>query len=636
MALDIETFTAAAGGSSLFKALGHPLAAPRVAAIAERLAASRRVAVYDPNGQIRTVAALCDLARVPVAALLVQDAEHVGREALGAVARPVTDLPALDAEVLFVAAFDAERLVGQIRHLIPAGTTVVTLDEARLPDAMLSDRRTYLAGVNWATNFAFFRDADGLHTRIVTANYWSAYGAAAPRMWCRLFDGSGRAIATWEDTLPPANATVTLDSADVRRRFDLPAFTGQLFVHVLGAAGHDVVKYALDTYGDADTVLSCTHDANAWPSDLYAGLPAPDAGETVVFWVQNSHPVPIPVGGVTLNRMGVDRPVALPRPVPAFATERVDVSALLPDLRWPDQIEIRAGRHLVRPRYEIAKANGRLRIAHPNVERSDLRSDPKLAAMGHLFGKGFILPAPVFPTGRYRTFVQPTPMSTAQTRLPIQLGVFDQGGRALARHRFGDLPRDHDAAIEIGDLLARSGATLEGAGHLEITYDFEAGDTADGWLHAIFRYEDLETGHAAETSFGSHIFNTVLTYKGEPQSYAGRPPGLSTRLFLRLGPDPVDTLCHLVYPASTPWHATSDTAFVLTDRTGREVATRRFRIPCGGSLHYRHHAHFNTKDRAEAGPDAYVLIRDTTCRLFGYHGLVREGASFSLDHMFGF
>jgi hypothetical protein len=636
MALDIETFSATAGGSSLFKALGHPLAVPRVAAIAGRLADARQVAVYDPLGQIRTVAALCDLSRVPVAGLFVQDVEHVGREALGTTGRPVTDLAMVGADVLFVAAFDAPRLVAQIAHLIPAGTAVVTLDEARIPDAMLSDRRAYLAAVNWATNFAFFRDADGLHTRIVTANYWSAYGAQAPRLWCRLFDGSGHAIATWEDPLPPVNGTVTLDSAAVRSRFALPAFTGQLFVHVLGAAGHEVVKYALDTYGDADTVLSCTHDANAWPSDLYAGLPAPDAGETVVFWVQNSHPVPIPPGGIALNRMGDDRIVPLARPIAPFATERLDVKELLPDLRWPDQIEIRAGRHVVRPRYEITKANGRQRIAHPNVQRTDLKSDPRLAAMGGLIGKGFILPAPVFATGRYRTFVQPTPMSTAQTRLPIQLAVHDADGRTIARHRFGDLPRDHRAAIEIGDMLDRAGARLDGAGHLEITYDFDAGETADGWLHAIFRYEDLETGHAAETSFGSHIFNTVLTYRSEPQSYTGRPPGLSTRLFLRLGPDPADTLCHLIYPASTPWHSTSDTAFVLTDRTGQEVATRRFRIPCGGSLHYRHHAHFNTTERAQAGPEAYVLIRDTTCRLFGYHGLVLEGASFSLDHMFGF
>ena len=29
-----------------------------------------------------------------------------------------------------------------------------------------------------------------------------------------------------------------------------------------------------------------------------------------------------------------------------------------------------------------------------------------------------------------------------------------------------------------------------------------------------------------------------MTYKGEPQSYSGPPPGLSTRLFLKLGYGP--------------------------------------------------------------------------------------------------
>ena len=47
-------------------------------------------------------------------------------------------------------------------------------------------------------------------------------------------------------------------------------------------------------------MLSCTHDANAWPADYYAGLPAPDGGETVLLWVQNSHPCPIPAGGIGL------------------------------------------------------------------------------------------------------------------------------------------------------------------------------------------------------------------------------------------------------------------------------------------------------------------------------------------------
>ena len=47
-----------------------------------------------------------------------------------------------------------------------------------------------------------------------------------------------------------------------------------------------------------DLSLSATHDANAWPADRYAGLPAPAPGEQVVLWIQNSHPVPIPAGAI--------------------------------------------------------------------------------------------------------------------------------------------------------------------------------------------------------------------------------------------------------------------------------------------------------------------------------------------------
>ena len=46
-----------------------------------------------------------------------------------------------------------------------------------------------------------------------------------------------------------ACGAIVLDSREVRERFGLPEFTGQLFLHVVGAAGHDVVKYALDTFG---------------------------------------------------------------------------------------------------------------------------------------------------------------------------------------------------------------------------------------------------------------------------------------------------------------------------------------------------------------------------------------------------
>jgi hypothetical protein len=340
--------------------------------------------------------------------------------------------------------------------------------------------------------------------------------------------------------------------------------------------------------------------------------------------------------------MGDDRIAWLDREVPAFGSHALDVAGLLPAARWPQQIEIRAGKHFVRPRYEVietaAPHAGRRRIAHPNVEREDLKPDPRIAELGNLMGKGYLLPAPVLPVSRFRSTALPTPMATCQGELPIAAIVYDRHGRERARHRFGRLKRRDSAAIDAEEVL--NGSTLgrpgEDWGHMELVYDLAEGGEADGWLHGLFRYESKADGHAAETSFGAHIFNTVLTYRNEPQSYAGRAPGLSTRLFLRLGHEPLDTLCHLIYPASTPWHGQSATELILHDAAGREVAKRSIAIPCGGSLLWRYRERFDAAERRLAGDGGYVIVRDTTCRLFGYHGLVDDAGRFSLDHMFGF
>ncbi len=283
---------------------------------------------------------------------------------------------------MLIAAFDADRIASRIAHLLPNGAEVVTLDAIRLPDALLTNRARYLDKLNFATNFVFFREAGGLSTRLVSANYWSRYGGGAVRLWLRLFDADGTALATWEQEVPAGLSGFSIDSRAVRERFGLPQFTGQLFIHAIGAVGHDVVKYALDTYAsDNGASLSCTHDANAWPSDRYGGLPAPRDDERVMLWLQNSHATPIPAGAVALDRMGAERPVALDQEVGPFATVPIDVARLLPDLRWPAQIELRAGRHVVRPRYEVTRGD-RTRIAHVNVERGDLTAgsgDPESA-----------------------------------------------------------------------------------------------------------------------------------------------------------------------------------------------------------------------------------------------------------------
>lgn len=646
MALNIQTFSNVTGGSTYFKALGHPLAAEAGRTLARRLSEDGSVAVYDPNDMLEGFAAFFDLSGFRPAGVFVQDIEKIGSERLGLKARPVTELSGSGARTVFVVAFDADRLTAQVRHLIPEGAEVVTLDAMRLPDEMLTNRRAYLAPLNFATNFAFFRDGDGHHSRVVTANYWSMYGAKDPKAWLCLFDEAGSVVGTWTEDLPGPAGTVVFDSAEIAARLGLDRpVTGQMFVHIIGAAGHDIVKYALDTYGDSDDVLSCTHDANAWPADLYAGLPAPKEGEQVILWVQNSHPCPIPHGGVGLNLMGSPEIAWLDREIPPFGTYALSASDLLPDARWPEQIEIQAGKHFVRPRYEVVTApngasggmGGRRRMAHVNVERIDLKPDPSIAEIGNLMGKGFLLPAPILPADRFRSIALPTPMSTAQANLPLAAIVYDAGGREMLHRPLGKLDRAELIAFDAAELLEDAGAALpSGFGHMELIYDFAEGGEADGWLHGLFRYEDMKSGHAAETSFGAHIFNTALVYKNEPQSYAGRPPGLTTRLFLRLGVNGHDTICHLIYAASTPWHATSDTHLILHDREGAEIASRAVGIPCSGSHFFKVSETFEADELARAGDHAYVIVRDTTCRLFGYHGLMNGDVSFSLDHMFGF
>ena len=622
--LSIQTFDAHAGGNVIYKALAHPLAAEATAQLYDRLEAP--VALYDPDG---IADALLAMYPTSIDGLFVHDVSAVGQTRGGLTARPLTRIGESGARSVLIAGFDAARAAARIAPMLPAGATVSTLDAVRLPDALLTTRPRYLDKLNFATNHAFFRDADGLSTRLVSANYWASYGASKVLLWLRLFDTDGTTLATWEQPLPSGAGGFSIDSRQVRERFRLAPFTGQLFIHAIGVAGHDVVKYALDTYAsDNGASLSCTHDANAWPSDRFAGLPAPRPGEKVVLWLQNSHAVPIPAGAIALDRMGAEQPVSLPHEIGPFATVALDVADILPGLAWPAQIEIRAGRHLVRPRYEVTH-NDRVRIAHVNVERDNLRSDPAIPSLPSEMGRGYILPFPILPRTRFRSCFQPTPMSTAQTNLPIRLDVFDADGTKRAEQFLGCLKRDHALAMDLDRFDVEQG-------HAELVYDFRDGGEADGWLHALFRYEDRASGHAAESSFGAHIFNTAMTYRDEPQSYAGPPPGLTTRLFLKLGHGARRSFAVLIYPASGPWHPVSSTTLQLLDGSGALVAESAIGIACSGSVMVWPHTAFEAAALAAAGPDGYVLVRDQTCRLFGYHGLMDEAGGFSLDHMFGF
>ena len=294
--LDIETFDNFRGGNVVYKALAHPLAAEGLARLADRLNQAGPVAVYDPDGIAGPLLALSPA--VDVVGVYVHDTLAVGQVRGGHIARALTELPQAQAASVLIAAFDAQRLAARMTPFMPAGAAMATLDEAKIPAALVTNGKRYLDAVNFATNFVFFRDDDHFGTRLTTANYWAGYGAAGVTFFQRLYDHNGNVLAEWETPAPEKSGGFVIDSGEIRRRFNLPRFTGQLFIHAVGVAGHDVVKYALDTYAtDNGFSLSCTHDANAWPSDRFAGLPAPRDDERVVLWVQNSHAVPIPGGG---------------------------------------------------------------------------------------------------------------------------------------------------------------------------------------------------------------------------------------------------------------------------------------------------------------------------------------------------
>lgn len=628
-ALPIDTFDNRTGGDALFRAVGHPLACEPARALATRLRSAGRVAVYDPFGAFATLTALQDFSGVRFAGLYGRDARHLGRRVGEWSVEPVSSIAASRATCVFVTAFDADPLVAQVRHWLPDGAEVITLDAMRIPEAMLTDKKRYLSTYNFVTNLVLFCEGPDRHTRMVSANYWAGYGARNVRAWFRLFSAGGEALASWDEALAEGVCGFTVDSRDVAARFGLGAFEGQLFVHMIDVSGHDVLKYALDFWSDSE--LTCTHDANPWPSDFYAGIPAPDSGEKVRVWVQNCHSCAIPADGVRFAPMGTEAWVPMKAEIPAFGMRAVEMGELLPNVVWPKQIEMDAGKYVVRPRYEVERG-GKRHVAHANVERSDLAADPDIATLGPRFGKGFILSAPILPLSEYQSVALPTPMARGQATLPLVARFYDAAGTPAGERFLGNLPRTHEFCVTADGLDLPSSY-----GHMELSYDFRDGGGGDGWIHALFRYRRRGGfAHGADTSFGSHIFNTALVFKNEPQSYIGRPPGLTTRLFLRLGNDGLDAMCHLIYPASTPWHAASDTALELHDSRGQKIAEVKIAIPCSGSRLWRASEIFSANDLSGAGNGGYVLIRDRTCRLFGYHGLSAPDGRFSLDHMFGF
>ena len=202
--LKIATFDNKSGGSAFFKAVTHPLAARAAPDLLRRLRGGR-VAIYDLEGQADAVAELYDFRGIELAGSFVQDVTSIGHPVFGRPAQPVTALNDCGAAIVFVPAFETERAVAHIRHLLPPGAAIESLDALRLPETVVPRGRRYLDPLNFATNFVFFREADGLSTQLTSVNYWSGYGATSLRLWLLLFDAQGQPLAVERgQNAPPA------------------------------------------------------------------------------------------------------------------------------------------------------------------------------------------------------------------------------------------------------------------------------------------------------------------------------------------------------------------------------------------------------------------------------------------------
>lgn len=623
----IKTFSNDGKNSYFFKAYGHPEVRPKIDQFVQEIKKASSLAVYDPEGVMADFLSLSPLSPSDIAHWYVQAVEQLDQQFEGLSPQLIYDIHSDQPDMLIVLDFD-DRHLGPIRHVLPSSCDVRTLEAVQLPSEMQTVA-PYLSGLNFATNFVWMCEKEGVHTRLFTTNYWARYGAQNPMLHAYLFDENGKELVRWVDTFSDTEHAFVLDSKEIKKRFGLDDFMGQLFIHMVGAKGHDILKYALDVYDDSGKIITATHDANSWPSDYMAGLPAPKEDQKVTFWAQNSHPVPIEPGTISFNVMGEEKSYPYMETIPPFASHKIVINDFMPDVVWPSQIEIDSKKTMVRSRYEVENATTRW-MAHVNVERTDLKPDPVLPKIASHVGKGFILSAPIF-SDHYCDML-PTPMARGQQFLPTKVLVYTGEGDLLKEHSLGNLPRNHSTSLCVKGLM---GDTLPSHGHLELVYDFDAGDHADGWLHSIFRYTNKE-GFAAETSFGSHMFNMPITYRNEPQSYKGKAPGLSTRLFLHVDQHAdFQTFCHLIYPTSTTWHETSNTVLELYNGDGSKVGEHVIHIPRSGSIHWQPEDYF--KDALASLENPYIFIRDASCRLFGYHGTKNKHTkAFSLDHMFGF
>ncbi len=127
---------------------------------------------------------------------------------------------------------------------------------------------------------------------------------------------------------------------------------------------------------------------------------------------------PFPRASIGLNVMGRAEIRGLERTIRAVRHRARSMwRELLPDARWPQQIEMQAGKHMVRPRYEVIArrpAPHRPRQCRAHRSASPTRASPSSAICS---ARDICCRRRCCRATGWRSLALPTPMSTCQTRI---------------------------------------------------------------------------------------------------------------------------------------------------------------------------------------------------------------------------
>ncbi len=311
--------------------------------------------------------------------------------------------------------------------------------------------------------------------------------------------------------MPAGPGGIALDSREVRARFGLPEFTGQLFIHAIGAAGHDVVKYALDTYAPRQRRQPLLHPRRqrlavrplCRPARAAAGRAGGAVGaEQPRLADPGRRHGARPHGRRAAGHAGRARSA----PSPAAA---LDVAELLPGLALAG-----ADRVARRPPCRAAALRGDARAA-ARASRMSMSSAPisrptrtsrRSANAARPRLSAAVAGAAARPLSHASCSRRRWPRRRPTCRCGSTCSIRD--GRKVAEHFLGCLPRDHDLALDLDDLLP-AGRCSPRAGMPSWSMISATAAAPMAGCTRSCATRTAPSGHVAETSFGAHIFNTL-------------------------------------------------------------------------------------------------------------------------------